>query len=57
MLKKIAATAALAGAMALSVASPALVSAVLANNSFVAIGDLANPMFTPQAVGNWPDPM
>jgi hypothetical protein len=59
MLKKIAAGAALAGALAFSAAAPAVLSAAsLADVSHVAaVGNWPDPMRTAQAVGNWPDPM
>ena len=47
MLKKIATAAALAGALALSAAAPAVLSA----------GSIADSTGTSVAVGNWPDPM
>ena len=59
MLKKIAAGAVLAGALAFSAAAPAVLSAApLTNLSDVAaVGNWPDPMRAPQAVGNWPDPM
>jgi hypothetical protein len=59
MLKKIAAGAVLAGALALSAAAPAVLSAgsTADNASITAVGNWPDPMRTPQAVGNWPDPM
>ncbi|MDR6508858.1 hypothetical protein [Arthrobacter oryzae] len=62
MLKKIAAAAALAGALAFSAAAPAVLSAgpvgnwvdQLGSTSTTAIGNWPDPM---QAIGNWPDPM
>ena len=61
MLKKIAAAAALAGALAFSAAAPAVLSAgPVANwadqlgSTTTAIGNWPDPM---QAIGNWPDPM
>ncbi|MFF2030137.1 hypothetical protein [Arthrobacter sp. NPDC058192] len=59
MLKKIAAGAALAGALAFTAAAPAVLSAAsLTDVSHVAaVGNWPDPMRAPQAVGNWPDPM
>ncbi|RKR20882.1 hypothetical protein [Arthrobacter oryzae] len=59
MLKKIAAGAVLAGALAFSAAAPAVLSAAsLTDGSHVAaVGNWPDPMRTAQAVGNWPDPM
>jgi len=65
MLKKIAASVALAGAVALALAAPTVVSAAPGSSSTVAIGNWPDPMSTPQAdsglkpmsIGNWPDPM
>lgn len=66
MLKKIAAGAALAAALAFSVAAPAVLSAQSNFDapSITAVGNwpdpmgaLQAPMQAPQAVGNWPDPM
>jgi hypothetical protein len=59
MLKKIAAGAVLAGALAFTAAAPAVLSAAsVANVSDVAaVGNWPDPMRAPQAVGNWPDPM
>lgn len=60
MFKKIAASVALAGALAFSVAAPAVVSAapvadVVSN--VLAIGNWPDPMRVSSAIGNWPDPM
>jgi hypothetical protein len=58
MLKKIAASVALAGAVALALAAPTVVSNAQDSSSTVAIGNWPDPMLTPQAfIGNWPDPM
>ncbi|WP_347108391.1 hypothetical protein AAHB33_16120 [Paenarthrobacter sp. S56] len=72
MFKKIAASVALAGALAFTVAAPAVVSAAGAadtNTSVSAIGNWPDPMrvsaptkstdttYTPSSIGNWPDPM
>ncbi|MFJ4262147.1 hypothetical protein ACIPYU_06870 [Paenarthrobacter nicotinovorans] len=72
MFKKIAASVAMAGALTLSVAAPAVVSAASAvdsNSSVSAIGNWPDPMrvsaptkstdttATPMSIGNWPDPM
>ena len=59
MLKKIAAGAVLAGALAFTAAAPAVLSAgSLGNESgLTAVGNWPDPMNAPQAVGNWPDPM
>ncbi|BCW72702.1 hypothetical protein [Arthrobacter sp. NicSoilB8] len=59
MLKKIAAGAVLAGALAFSAAAPAVLSAAsLTDVSHIAaVGNWPDPMRTAQAVGNWPDPM
>ena len=66
MLKKIAASVAMAGAVAFAFAAPAVVSAAPAESSTVAIGNWPDPMSAPQAlggmfapmgIGNWPDPM
>jgi hypothetical protein len=59
MLKKIAAGAFLAGALALSAAAPAVLSAgsIADNAGITAVGNWPDPMHTPKAVGNWPDPM
>ncbi|MFP3581553.1 hypothetical protein SB659_18485 [Arthrobacter sp. SIMBA_036] len=71
MFKKIAASVALAGALTLSVAAPAVVSAAPASGSGTvsAIGNWPDPMrivaptkssgttYTPSSIGNWPDPM
>ena len=67
MLKKIAAGAALAAALAFSAAAPAVLSAHSNTDtpSITAVGNWPDPMQTgqdpsntPQAwVGNWPDPM
>ena len=59
MLKKIAAGAVLAGALAFSAAAPAVLSAAsLTDVSHIAaVGNWPDPMRAPQAVGNWPDPM
>jgi opacity protein-like surface antigen len=66
MLKKIAAGAALAAALAFSLAAPAVLSANsnLAYSSSTAVGNWPDPMQAtqdparaPLAVGNWPDPM
>ena len=50
MLKKIAAGAVLAGALAFSAAAPAALSVS-------AIGNWPDPMTHTSAIGNWPDPM
>lgn len=50
MIKKIAASVALAGALALSAAAPAVLSVN-------AIGNWPDPMGTTLSIGNWPDPM
>lgn len=51
MFKKIAASVALAGALAFSAAAPAVLSVS-------AIGNWPDPMGnSSQAIGNWPDPM
>jgi hypothetical protein len=67
MLKKIAAGALLAGALAFSAAAPAVLSVNAIGNwpdpmhSTLAIGNWPDPMSSPQgslsAIGNWPDPM
>jgi hypothetical protein len=59
MLKKIAAGAVLAGALAFSAAAPAVLSAAATadNAGITAVGNWPDPMKVPQAVGNWPDPM
>jgi hypothetical protein len=59
MLKKIAAGAVLAGALAFSAAAPAVLSAatIADNAGITAVGNWPDPMQAPQAVGNWPDPM
>ncbi|MCU1520266.1 MAG: hypothetical protein JWN19_651 [Arthrobacter sp.] len=59
MLKKIAAGAVLAGALAFSAAAPAVLSAatIADNAGITAVGNWPDPMHAPQAVGNWPDPM
>ncbi|WP_281452519.1 hypothetical protein [Paenarthrobacter nitroguajacolicus] len=71
MFKKIAASVALVGALTLSVAAPAVVSAASAADSSTvsAIGNWPDPMrvaaptkstdttYTPMSIGNWPDPM
>ncbi|MDZ4092141.1 MAG: hypothetical protein U1D68_13170 [Arthrobacter sp.] len=68
MIKKIAASVALAGALALSAAAPAVLSvSAIGNwpdpmgNSTLAIGNWPDPMSSTQgslsAIGNWPDPM
>ena len=59
MLKKIAAGAVLAGALAFSAAAPAVLSAgsIADNDGITAVGNWPDPMRAPQAVGNWPDPM
>ncbi|MET3921921.1 hypothetical protein [Arthrobacter sp. UYEF20] len=59
MLKKIAAGAVLAGALAFSAAAPAVLSAAsIADNAGITrVGNWPDPMRAPQAVGNWPDPM
>jgi hypothetical protein len=59
MLKKIAAGAVLAGALAFSAAAPAVLSAAsLTDVSHVAaVGNWPDPMRAALAVGNWPDPM
>ncbi|HET6241963.1 MAG TPA: hypothetical protein VFD99_08245 [Arthrobacter sp.] len=59
MLKKIAAGAFLAGALALSAAAPAVLSAGTTGDiaGITAVGNWPDPMKAPQAVGNWPDPM
>ena len=50
MIKKIAASVALAGALAFSAAAPAVLSVN-------AIGNWPDPMGAILAIGNWPDPM
>ncbi|WP_160663759.1 hypothetical protein [Pseudarthrobacter sp. ATCC 49987] len=50
MIKKIAASVALAGALALSAAAPAVLS-------ISAIGNWPDPMGITLSIGNWPDPM
>jgi hypothetical protein len=50
MFKKIAASVALAGALAFSAAAPAVLSVS-------AIGNWPDPMGTVLSIGNWPDPM
>ncbi|MEC5179738.1 hypothetical protein [Arthrobacter sp. CG_A4] len=50
MLKKIAAGALLAGALAFTAAAPAVLS-------INAIGNWPDPMGATLAIGNWPDPM
>jgi hypothetical protein len=59
MLKKIAAGAALAGALAFTAAAPAVLSAASLTDAsnVAAVGNWPDPMRAPQAVGNWPDPM
>jgi hypothetical protein len=64
MLKKIAAAAVLAGALAFSAAAPAVLSAgSIADNAgtWVAIGNWPDPMHVEDVnktdIGNWPDPM
>ncbi|GAA2845546.1 hypothetical protein [Paenarthrobacter ilicis] len=71
MFKKIIASAALAGALTLTVAAPAVVSAAstVDSGSVSAIGNWPDPMriaaptksadttFAPSSIGNWPDPM
>ena len=59
MLKKIAAGAVLAGALAFSAAAPAVLSAASFTDvsNIAAVGNWPDPMRAPQAVGNWPDPM
>ena len=61
MLKKIAAAAVLAGALAFSAAAPAVLSAGsiadTTGGSSIAVGNWPDPMRAAQAVGNWPDPM
>lgn len=66
MLKKIAASVAMAGAVAFAFAAPAVVSAAPVESSTVAIGNWPDPMsaphalggmLTPMGIGNWPDPM
>ncbi|SFT50239.1 hypothetical protein [Arthrobacter sp. ov118] len=59
MLKKIAAGAALAGALAFTAAAPAVLSAASLTDvsNVAAVGNWPDPMRAPQAVGNWPDPM
>ncbi len=59
MLKKIAAGSALAAALMLGAAAPALLSAAGATDGFgiTAVGNWPDPMQAAQAVGNWPDPM
>jgi hypothetical protein len=64
MLKKIAAAAVLAGALAFSATAPAVLSAgSIADNagSAVAIGNWPDPMSVKDVnkptIGNWPDPM
>jgi hypothetical protein len=61
MLKKIAAAAVLAGALAFSATAPALLSAGSAAEkagSSVAIGNWPDPMSVNyMSIGNWPDPM
>ncbi|WP_427129260.1 hypothetical protein [Pseudarthrobacter sp. S9] len=59
MLKKIAAGAVLAAALAFSAAAPAVLSAasITDNSGLTAVGNWPDPMRAPQAVGNWPDPM
>jgi hypothetical protein len=59
MLKKIAAGAVLAGALAFSAAAPAVLSAgsIADNAGITAVGNWPDPMRAAQAVGNWPDPM
>jgi hypothetical protein len=59
MLKKIAAGAALAGALAFTAAAPAVLSAASLTDvsKVAAVGNWPDPMRAPQAVGNWPDPM
>ncbi|WP_223934464.1 hypothetical protein [Arthrobacter sp. StoSoilB5] len=66
MFKKMAASVALAGALAFTVAAPAVVSAAAAADSSTvsAIGNWPDPMRsgtttvpTTSSIGNWPDPM
>jgi hypothetical protein len=59
MLKKIAAGAVLAGALAFSAAAPAVLSAgsIADTTNITAVGNWPDPMRTASAVGNWPDPM
>ncbi|MGO4591248.1 hypothetical protein [Arthrobacter sp. StoSoilA2] len=73
MFKKMAASVALAGALAFTVAAPAVVSAAAAadSGSVSAIGNWPDPMrstttvptksgdttYTTSSIGNWPDPM
>ena len=64
MLKKMAAAAVLAGALAFSAAAPAVLSAgSIADNAgtSVAIGNWPDPMrvqdVNKTTIGNWPDPM
>ncbi|MCP2048055.1 hypothetical protein [Paenarthrobacter histidinolovorans] len=71
MFKKIFASVALAGALTVTVAAPAVVSAASAADSSTvsAIGNWPDPMriaaptkstdttYTPMSIGNWPDPM
>ncbi|MBP2395379.1 hypothetical protein [Paenarthrobacter nicotinovorans] len=70
MFKKIFASVALVGALTLTVAAPAVVSAApAADNTVSAIGNWPDPMrvsaptkstdttYTPMSIGNWPDPM
>ena len=59
MLKKIAAGAVLAAALAFSAAAPAVLSAASLTDvsDIAAVGNWPDPMRAPQAVGNWPDPM
>lgn len=68
MFKKIAASVALAGALAFSAAAPAVLSvSAIGNwpdpmsNNTLAIGNWPDPMGTSKgtlsAIGNWPDPM
>lgn len=68
MIKKIAASVALAGALALSAAAPGVLSINAIGNwpdpmgsITSAIGNWPDPMGSPQgslsAIGNWPDPM
>ncbi|MEV7662870.1 hypothetical protein [Paenarthrobacter sp. NPDC089316] len=71
MFKKIFASVALAGALTVTVAAPAVVSAASAVDSSTvsAIGNWPDPMriaaptksvdttYTPMSIGNWPDPM
>ena len=59
MFKKIAASVALAGALAFTAAAPAVISAAPVANAIhtvLSIGNWPDPMRT-QAIGNWPDPM